>query len=164
MRLDTEYLVQRYKDDLYAAAFSIVKSREDAEDIAQETFLRYWNSDKQFESEAHIKAWLLRVAINRAKNTVLSYWRRNRVSYEDYMAELTFETEEDRRVLDAILSLPQKYRIVLHLYYYEDYSVKEIAGILSTKENTVKTRLSRGRQLLKTTLTEVWNENESRDL
>ena len=86
MRLDTEYLVQRYKDDLYAAAFSIVKSREDAEDIAQETFLRYWNSDKQFESEAHIKAWLLRVAINRAKNTALSFWRRNRVSYEDYMA------------------------------------------------------------------------------
>lgn len=160
MRLDTEYLVQRYKDDLYAAAFSIVKSREDAEDIAQETFLRYWNSDKQFESEAHIKAWLLRVAINRAKNAVLSYWWRNRVSYEDYMAELTFETEEDRRVLDAILSLPQKYRIVLHLYYYEDYSVKEIADILSTKENTVKTRLSRGRQLLKTTLTEAWNENE----
>ncbi|MBQ8718778.1 MAG: sigma-70 family RNA polymerase sigma factor [Clostridia bacterium] len=160
MRLDTEYLVQRYKDDLYAAAFSIVKSREDAEDIAQETFLRYWNSDKQFESEAHIKAWLLRVAINRAKNTALSFWRRNRVSYEDYMAELTFETEEDRRVLDAVLALPQKYRIVVHLYYYEGYSVREIAAILSAKENTVKTRLARGRRLLKTTLTEVWNENE----
>ena len=160
MRLETEVLVQRYKDDVFKAAFSIVKIPEDAEDIAQETFLRYWNSEKEFESEAHIKAWLLRVAINRAKNTVLSFWWRNRTSYEDYMARLEFETESDHHALEAILSLPQKYRIVLHLHYYEEYSIKEIAYILSLNENTVKTRLARGRQLLKNTLTEAWNENE----
>lgn len=160
MRLETEYLVQRYKDDVFRAAFSILKVPEDAEDVAQETFLRYWNSDREFESETHIKAWLLRAAINRAKNLSLSFWRRNRVSYEDYVSGLEFETATEQRALEAILSLRQTYRLVLHLHYYEDYSVKEIADILALNENTVKTRLSRGRQLLKKELTEAWDENE----
>lgn len=160
MRLEAEYLVQRYKDDVFRAAFSILRSPEDAEDIAQETFLRYWDSDAEFDSEAHIRAWLLRVAINRAKNLARSFWRRSRVSYEDYMAGLEFEAREDRSVLEAILALPQKYRIVLHLHYFEDYTVREIALLLAMNENTVKTRLARGRQLLKNTLTEAWNEDE----
>ena len=138
----------------------MTKNHVDAEDITQDTFLKYIKSNREFESEEHIKAWLLRVAINQSKNMMLSFWKRNQVSFEEYIAELSFENEEDHLVFETVMQLPKKYRIVLHLYYYEDYSIKEMAGILETNENTVKTRLARGRKLLREQLKEAWNENE----
>lgn len=160
MRIQTEILVERYQNNLYAAAFSVCRSAEDAEDAVQNTFLKYHTMKKQFESEQHIKAWLLRVAINDAKNLAGSFWMRNTAPLEDYIETLSFQAPEDRGLLEAVMALPEKYRVVIHLFYYEDYSIREIAGILHLAETAVKTRLSRGRKLLKITLKEEWNDDE----
>ncbi len=160
MRIPTEALIEKYQNNLYAAAFSVCRSAEDAENAVQDTFLKYHTTNKQFENEQHIRAWLLRVAINQAKNTVTSFWHRNALPLEDYIGTLSFQAEEDRGLFETVMSLPEKYRVVIHLFYYEDYSVREIAGILHLAENAVKTRLSRGRKLLKITLQEEGNDDE----
>ena len=149
----------KYGDRLYAAAFNITRQRQDAEDAVQEALLRLFRSDKEFESEEHIKAWLIRVTINIAKSTCTSFWHRNRVPYEDYMDEIPFEDESDRDLMEAVLSLPDKYRIIVHLHYYEGYKTREIADTLKLSENTVKTRLLQSRKLLKAKL-EGWQDED----
>ena len=160
MRLPLSLLAERYGQSLYAAAFAVCRNPQDAEDVAQETFLAYHASDRQFESEQHIRAWLIRVAVNKAKNATVSFWRRNRVPLEDYMDTLTFEAPEDRELMDAVLRLPERYRVAVHLHYYEGYGVGEIARILKTREGTVKSWLSRGRARLRAQLKEEWNDDE----
>lgn len=160
MRIPLEVLVKQYQDNLFAAAFSVCKNASDAEDIVQETFIQYHTANKEFENEQHIRAWLLRVAINKAKNINLSFWRQKSLPLLDYAATLTFETPESGELFDAVMALPKNYRIVIHLFYYEDYSVREIAGLLQLKEGTVRVRLLRGRKLLKQTLKEAWNDDE----
>lgn len=160
MKPPVETLVDTYRNNLYAAAFSVCKNAQDAEDAVQDTFIQYWSQKKDFESEQHVRAWLLRVAINRAKNKNVSFFRRNTRPLEDYMETLAFESEEASDLFEAVMNLPEKYRIVIHLYYYEDYSVKEIAEILEVTPNNVKVRLSRGRQFLRSTLKEVWDYDE----
>lgn len=160
MRTETEVLVERYRDNLFSAAFNVCGNAADAEDVVQETFLRYHTINKQFDSEAHIRAWLLRVAINKAKNIRCARRFRTTAPLEDYMETLTFETHEAETLFEQVMHLPQKYRVVLHLFYYEDYSVREIADILQTTESNVKTRLSRARKMLKSCLGEEWNHDE----
>lgn len=161
MRLPLNVVVERYKNNLFSAAFAVCKNPHDAEDVIQDTFLAYHASSTQFESEQHIRAWLLRVAINKAKNVTTSFWRRNTVTLEEYMETLVFEEPEDRGLFETVMDLPEKYRIVIHLFYYEDYSIREIASLLRTREGTVKSCLSRGRKLLKAKLKEEWNDDES---
>lgn len=158
MRLETQALAETYRDRLFAAAFQVCGNAADAEDAAQEALLRYHTSEKQFESEQHIRAWLLRVAINCAKNVSRSFWRKNTVPLEEYMETLEFESGESREIFREVMNLPETYRLVIHLYYYEDYSVREIGGILGLTESNVKVRLSRGRQLLRKALQEVWDD------
>ena len=158
MRMETQALAETYRDRLFAAAFQVCGNAADAEDAAQEALLRYHISEKQFESEQHIRAWLLRVAINCAKNVSRSFFRRNTVPLEDYMDSLEFDSGESREIFREVMNLPETYRLVIHLYYYEDYSVAEIGRILGLTENNVKVRLSRGRQLLKKALQEVWDD------
>ena len=112
-------------------------------------------SSKQFSSTEHIKAWLLRVAINKAKDVNRSFWKQRAISIDEY-TELVSDTSgvEDANVLSEVLKLPLKYRIVIHLFYYEDYSVSEIAKILKITESNVKVRLSRGRSLLRDNMQE----------
>lgn len=160
MRMDSEALVEKYQDRLFAAAYSVCKSPQDAEDVVQESFIAYHSSKKEFESEEHIKAWLLRVTINRAKNACRALWRRATVPLEDYADSLEFECSADRELFETVMGLPEKYRTALHLYYFEDYPVKEIAKILSISESNVKVRLSRGRAMLKEILEEDRAENE----
>ena len=149
MRMQTEVLVERYQQNMFAAALSACKDPQDAEDAVQEALLAYHTSGKEFESEEHIRAWLLRVAINKAKNMRMSFWKKHKVSLEDYIESISFETEQESGLFEAVMELPEKYRVVLHLYYYEDYSIREIGKILRRTENTVKSQLSRGRALLK---------------
>ena len=158
MRMDTQVLAETYRDRLFAAAFQVCGNAADAEDAAQEALLRYHISEKQFESEQHIRAWLLRVAINCAKNVSRSFFRRNTVPLEDYMDSLEFDSGESREIFREVMALPDKYRLVIHLFYYEDYTVVEIGKILGLTESNVKVRLSRGRQLLKKKLLEVWDD------
>lgn len=160
MKLAADKTYEQYADRVFAAAFSVCRNQADADDVVQDTFLKYYAQDREFESEEHIRAWLLRAAINRAKDISASFWRRNKVTWEDYMDELVFEELSDNRLFEAVMGLPDRYRIVIHLFYYEDYSVTEIAGLLRCREGTVKSRLSRGRKLLKNMLMEDWNDDE----
>lgn len=156
MKIKTEVIMEKYKDTLYSMAFNICRNAADADDVVQDTLLEYHTTDKQFDSEQHIRAWLIRVAINKAKNINMSFFRRSSAPLEDYIETLIFETPEAKNLLEVVLKLPEKYRIVIHLFYYEDYSVKEMAKILHTSESNVKVRLSRGRKMLRKSLQEVW--------
>jgi RNA polymerase sigma factor, sigma-70 family len=160
MRQTVQELATLYQSNLFAVAFNICKNAQDAEDIVQDTFVQYYTTRKEFESAQHIRAWLIRVAVNKAKNVTRTFWRRNKVSIEDYMETLIFETPEAENLFETVMHLPEKYRIVIHLYYYEDYAVREIADILKLSESNVKIRLSRGRALLKEALKEEWDNDK----
>ncbi|MBQ7835059.1 MAG: sigma-70 family RNA polymerase sigma factor [Ruminiclostridium sp.] len=124
---------------------------ENAKDVFGEVFfqlLRYLDKGGSFNDENHEKAWLIRVTINCSKVILRTY---NSGNSEELILE-RFSTMPENgygEVYEAVMKLPQKYRVVIHLFYYEDYSIKEIAEILKIKENTVKSQLSRGRKLLK---------------
>ena len=160
MRLPVEMLVERYHQNLFAVAFNVCKNREDAEEVVQDAFIQYHLKKLDFQSEEHIRAWLIRVMINKAKNAARTFWRRHRTSLEETMAALNFNDQESEQLFEAVMALPQKYRIVVHLFYYEDYSVHEMAELLSLSESNVKTRLSRARAMLRDTLKEVWSDDE----
>ena len=160
MKLSADAAYRRYADRVFAAAFSVCKNQADADDAVQDTFIKYQTTGTDFTDETHLKAWLLRVAINRATDITRAFWHRNKVPWEDYMDTLTFEEPADKGLFEAVMRLPDKYRAVIHLFYYEDYSVQEIAGLLNRSEGTVKSQLSRGRALLKSQLTEEWDDDE----
>lgn len=153
-------LVERYRDNLFAIAFNVCKNAADADDVVQDTFLQYYLTRKKFDNEQHIRAWLIRVAINKAKNINRSFWRQHKRPLEEYIETLVFTAPGDRELFETVMELPEKYRIVIHLYYYEDYSVNEIAGVLKLTESNVKVRLLRGRQMLKEALKEEWKNDQ----
>ena len=145
---------QLYMDMVFRVAFGYVQSRSDADDVVQAVFLRLWKRRPDFESDAHAKHWLLRVAINESKRLVCAPWRR--VQPLDGCAELpALPTAEHRELLDAVLRLKPKYRTALYLHYYEGLSTQEIAAALSIPQNTVLTRLRRAREQLKQEWTEA---------
>ncbi len=148
-----------YKDRLFAIAFHYCQIKADAEDILQTVLLKYYRSEKTFESEEHLRNWLIRVTINESKRLLLSPWRKRTAPLEEYAA-VTFLRQEESDLFLAVMSLPPRYRIVVHLYYYEEYSVREIANLLDIKETTVQTRLMRARKKLKDKLQEAWNDEE----
>jgi len=156
MKLPVQEIVDKYKNNIYAASFSICANAGDAEDVVQDTLLQYYMTHTNFNNEEHIRAWLLRVAINKALNIQRSFWHRHKVPLEDYMETLSFETPESRDLFAEVMKLPEKYRAVVHLFYYEDYSIREISQILKTSESNVKVRLSRARAMLKESLKEDW--------
>lgn len=160
MRQPLKELFEKYRNSLYAAAFNICRNAEDAEDVVQDTFIQYDLLKKEFDNEQHIRAWLIRVAVNKAKNVNRAFWKRNKVPLEEYMETLAFNTPESEELFETVMKLPEKYRIVIHLFYYEDYSVHEIADILKLSESNVKVRLSRGRVMLKEKLQEEWEDDE----
>ena len=160
MRLPVQDLMNMYKNNVYAAAFSICKNASDAEDVVQDTFLQYYMTHINFDNEQHIRAWLLRVAINKAKNIQSSFWHRNGMPLDEFIETLSFETPETKELFEEVMKLPEKYRVVVHLFYYEDYSIKEIAKILRTTESNIKVRLSRGRVKLKDVLKEGWEDEQ----
>lgn len=160
MRQSVQELAASYQGSLFAAAFNVCKNAQDAEDVVQDTCVQYYTTKKEFESEQHIRAWLMRVAVNKAKNVNRTFWRRNKISIEDYMETLVFETPAAETLFETVMQLPEKYRIVIHLYYYEEYAVREIAQILKLSESNVKIRLSRGRAMLKETLKEDWDDDK----
>ena len=153
-------LEERYRDNLFAIAFNVCKNAADADDVVQDTFLQYYLTRKKFDNEQHIRAWLIRVAINKAKNINRSFWRQHKRPLEEYIETLVFTAPGDRELFETVMELPEKYRIVIHLYYYEDYSINEIAGVLKLTESNVKVRLLRGRQMLKEALKEEWKNDQ----
>lgn len=153
---EAQRLVDAYGDAVYRLAYARTGNRSDAEDITQETFLRLVRAAPTFREEAHRKAWLLRVAANCANDLHRSPWRRRVVSIEEG-TQLPAPTEvtEPGSILEAVAALPEKYRTVIHLYYYEDLSAAEIAQALGVRAETVNTRLSRARTMLRKRCKEV---------
>lgn len=142
-------MVEKYFDTVYRLAYSQTQDSHRADDVLQEVFLRYIKTDKDFENEEHIKAWLIRVTINCSKSTFTESFVKKTVPLTD---DITFEIPEQEDIYFAVAKLPKKYRAVIHLFYYEDMPIKQIAKVLKTKESTIKSQLHRGREMLKSIL------------
>ena len=142
---------EKYFNMIYKLALAQTRDIDIAEDVTSDVFLKYMETKKVFESEEHIKAWLLRVTINTSKSVFSSSWFKKTVPLEETL-EGAGIPEEESEVYLAVMNLPEKYRTVIHLFYYEDFSILEIADILNSKEGTVKSQLLRARALLKDAL------------
>ena len=150
-----ETVIQRYKGTVYSVALSYVNSRDDADDIFQEVFLIYFRTNPQFNDEEHRKAWLIRTTINCSKRVVDSTYRKRTVPMDEMEEEsFEFQTKEENAVYVALQALPEKYRTVLHLFYFEDMSIDMICKVLDLKSSTVKVQLMRGREMMKEKLKE----------
>lgn len=149
-------IARKYMDTVYRVALGYLRSPDAADDITQEVFLRLLRSDTSFESDEHIRNWLIRVTINECKRDLSSRWRRVE-PLDAYADKLTFSSEENSEIFQTVMRLPRKYRMVIHLHYYEGYSTAEIAQILKLKQSTVCTQLERGRKRLKDMLLEAEN-------
>jgi len=147
--VSSDEVIRKYFDMVYRLSLSLTRNISYAEDVTQDVFLRFIQHEDIFETDEHIKAWLIRVTINCSKSIFMSSWFKKTVPLEE---ELSFSTPEKSEVYFAVQDLPSKYRAVIHLHYYEEMSVKEIADCLNEKESTVKSQLRRGRELLKSKL------------
>lgn len=147
--MNKELFLQTYEKNsktIYTVAYNYLKNSDDAAEITQETFMKFYTYEESFKDDEHIKAWLIRVDINLCKNHL-----RNRKKFSDEPIPDDIpskEEEQNNDLLEIVMKLPEKYRIPVHLFYYEDYSLKQIADVLDLTEGTVKTRLKRGREKL----------------
>lgn len=147
-------IVNTYSDMVYKLALARTKNKFDADDVFQEVFIKYMKHYHKLNSKEHIKAWLIRVTINSSKDIFSSFWFKKTVllknSLKDNLEDnINFTSEENKEIYYAVLKLPKKYRTVIHLFYYEDMSIKDISKSLEIKEATIKSQLHRGRNLLK---------------
>lgn len=140
-----EETIEKYSNMVYRLAMARTGNSVEAQDVYQEVFLRLAKKMPEFQSEEHKKAWLIRVTINCSKTILNSSCIKHRTELDE---NLSFETPERHDIYYAVLKLPIKYKTVVHLYYYENYSIKEISNILRTNENTIKSRLARARKQL----------------
>lgn len=143
---ELEEAMDRYETMVFRLAYSYTRSRHDAQDVCQEVFLRYFCSRPIFASEEHRRSWLLRVTVNRCKSHLTSWWVRRTVPLDD---RITIPEPEYLELDLALEQLSQRDRLVLHLFYYEDCTTREISKILHCTEGAVRTRLSRARDRLR---------------
>lgn len=153
-----ENAVKAFSDTVYRVSLNILKNPEDSKDVMQNVFLRYLKHQQDFKSEEHIKAWLIRVAVNESKRYLKINNRSESVPLEEVANTLFADNKNDRDIFSTVMTLDEKYRTVILLYYYEGYDVKEIARILKRNSATVRTQLSRARELLKPKLKEDFYE------
>ena len=150
--------VERYQDTVYRVALHVLASPQDADDAVQEVFLRLYTAQKIFQSEEHLRRWLLRVTINYCRDVLRSPWRKRRASLDELPTQPVFQKPEQEALYQTVMTLPENYRIVLVLFYYEELSVREIGTLLGLETSAVTTRLSRARAKLKEQLGEVWQD------
>ena len=132
---DMELIYDKFSNTIYRTAFSYCKNHADAEDITSDVFIKCFTGKYAYDSDEHLKAWLIRCTINRCKDIFKSFRFKHVVALDD--AEIVYESPEESTVFHEVMNLPEKYRIVIHLFYYEGYSTKEIC---------------RGREMLKKSL------------
>lgn len=146
------YILETYSASIIRLCYTYVKNQEDAEDIAQDVFLELMRRGQPFEDAEYEKAWLMRTAVNKCKNLLKSSRVKRTVPLEDEYTDNESNPEnnnEDNTVRNAVLKLPEKYRTVVHMYYFSEMSIKEIAVVTGVNTATVGTRLARGREQLK---------------
>ena len=170
--------IDAYGDMLFKLSFVRLQNVQDAEDVVQEVFYQYLKKSPVFQSPEHEKAWLLKVTLNACRKVWRSAWKRHQGDWPADSGEggagaeteavgagmsvpgpeeSAVRREERRRLMGAVLALPAKYRDVIHLFYYEELSVKEIARVMGRGESTVTSQLTRGRELLKKSLKEEYD-------
>lgn len=141
-------IAEKYMDNIFRLALNYMRSRTEADDITQNVLIKLYRTEKKFQSDDHLRYWLVRVTVNECKRALVAPWRRME-SLEELREGADFLEEESRELFDAVMELPKKYRVPIYLYYYEDYSTEEIGQILKIPSATVRTHLRRGRQQLK---------------
>ena len=146
LQAETDRIVDTYSDMVYKLAYAQVRNKNDADDIYQEVFLRYVRKKPAFESTENEKAWFIRVTVNCCKNFWNTPFRNRTQSLED---NIVFQSEEESYLKPLVEQLPEAYRAVVHLFYYEDMAVLEISKVLGRKEATVRVQLMRSRKLLR---------------
>ena len=151
MRSESEvnHAIELYSDMIMRICMVNLKNHSDSEDIFQNVFLKYATSSQVFESEEHEKAWFIRVTMNACKDLLRNFFRSHTVTIDDVMASTIGIKDESREVINAVLSLPSKYRDVVYLHYYEGYTASEIGSILNINVNTIYTLLNRAKVLLR---------------
>ncbi len=177
--------VKAYADIVYRTALSYTKAPQDAEDVTQTVFMKLLENEDSFADEEHLRRWLIRVTVNECKNLWKSFWRRRvglsesektaDAEREDYDYQgytkrgakkgmppenPEFDNLSQSELYEAVMALPKDYRVVVHLFYYEEYRAGEIAELLHIREQTVRTRLVRARQKLRQRLEEAWHDGE----
>lgn len=148
--------VKRNNQRLYLIALSFTSCETDAEDILQNVFLKLWRHNKAFEDTCHIDKWLTVVCINESKNILKDLFRKHKDLGEGFIEMSDFDNSAQYDLFKTIMRLPEKERTVIHLFYYEDYKVKDIAKLLKISESAVKTRLNRARAKIKESLGDEW--------
>ena len=143
------HAARTYGDTVYRVAFHALNNPADAEDVMQTVLLKLYECKKEFESEEHIKHWLLRVAVNESRKALRSFWRRASVPLEEWQETAAPEDPAKREVLEAVMALEPKYRVAVYLYYYEGLSVAETAAAMRSNTSTVQTWLLRARAKLR---------------
>lgn len=138
---------EKYKNTVYSVVFNYVRNVEDALDLMQDVFVKLLKNETEFEDEEHLKAWLIRVACNESKNLLK---KQSHLSNDPISEELpyTHVSNDNADLIQYVLKLPEKYRIPIHLFYYESYSIKQISEVLELPEATVKVHLKRGKDKL----------------
>ena len=157
--MDSKFLTvfNETKHDIYRLVYNYMKNSYDTDDIVQNVYLKLHGQIGRLKDNEHIKRWLIRVAINECKSHFRSSWNHKIVPLDETLVDDSpFETSDD--VLQAILNLPPKLSIVIHLFYYEGYKIAEIANMLKAPESTVNKRLQRAREKLKEILKEAWSD------
>ena len=144
---------------VYRVALHALGSPQDADDAVQEVFLRLYTARKPFEGEEHLRRWLLRVTVNWCRDVLRSPWRKRRAPLAEVPAQPVFQKPEQEALYQSVMALPEIYRVVLVLFYYEELSVREIGKLLELEPSAVTTRLSRARARLKEQLGEVWQDD-----
>lgn len=151
-------IVKQYSDTVYRVALSYTKKEADAEDVVQSVFMKLFVTDTVFVDEDHVRKWLIRVTVNECKNFWKSFWQQRVDSMEELEGEVSFSSEEKSELYYAVMDLPKKYRVVVHLFYYEGYSTQEIAALLHIRDSAVRNQLVRARKRLKQQLREAWKD------
>lgn len=161
-------IVEKYLTMVYRISFHYFGNREDAEDISQDVFIKLYQSKLRIEKEEDIKAWLIRVTTNTCHSYFRNPFRRRKTEIDEKELENIIGTSSSEQeivnrkvIMDAVLSLPEHYRIIVYLFYYEEYSIGQISNILKIKETTIQTRLSRARDKLRSILGDSFLEERS---
>ena len=144
--MDLEAIIKRNQDKLFRTAVAILGIKAEAEDVLQDAFVKLYEKQPHFHSPGHETAWLIKVTVNLCKSRLRLHWWRKTVPLLDTHPA---QTDGQQRVMQSVLSLPSKYRAVIHLFYYEGYSTKEVAEITGQKESATRQQLTRARRLLK---------------
>lgn len=153
---EVKRVMDTYADMVRRICFVHLKSSHDTEDVFQNVYMKYLLYEGSFESSEHEKAWFVRVTLNACTDWLRDYTRRKRLAAQVLKEESTVLNDTSRGVLEVVLRLPEKYRNVIYLFYYEEYSAVEIAGILGRNENTIYTWLSRAKKILREELGGEW--------